>query len=72
MRVINRLCRELLATRLRYAHLVAAARATLAAARDGEPDALDYLADELATHHDPHGHTPRWWAEICRTGQVQR
>ena len=34
----------------RYANLVAAARATLTAAHDGEPMALLYLADELDTY----------------------
>jgi hypothetical protein len=33
--------------RLAYANLRAAARAVLTAARDGEPDPLAYLADEL-------------------------
>ena len=40
--------------RRRYHDLVAAARATLAAAADGEPDPLYYLRDELtATGHLP-------------------
>ena len=40
--------------RRRYHDLVAAARATLAAATDGEPDPLYYLRDELtATDHLP-------------------
>jgi hypothetical protein len=34
--------------RLRYANLLAAARATLTATYDGDPDALGYLIDELA------------------------
>lgn len=37
--------------RTELANLLAAARATLAADRDGEPDPLWYLRDELA-HHD--------------------
>lgn len=50
-RVINRLCRELTAAQLQYANLLAAARATLAAARDGDPYALEFLADELVVQH---------------------
>ena len=43
--------RSLLAlTRAEYANLLAAARATLAADRDGEHDPLYYLRDELAAH----------------------
>jgi DNA-binding XRE family transcriptional regulator len=34
-------------TRLAHANLIAAARATLAAAEDGEADPLYYLRDEL-------------------------
>ena len=37
-------------TRAEYADLLAAARATLAAHRDGEHDPLYYLRDELAAH----------------------
>jgi hypothetical protein len=38
--------------RRRYQDLIAAARASLAAAADGEPDPLYYLRDELiATGH---------------------
>ena len=37
-------------TRARYANLLAAARATLAAHRDGEADPLFYVYDELAEH----------------------
>ena len=44
---INRLEIILTATRRAYADLRAAARATLAADRDGEPDPLCYLRDEL-------------------------
>jgi hypothetical protein len=40
--------------RRRYHNLVAAARATLGAATEGEPDPLYYLRDELtATGHLP-------------------
>lgn len=43
--------RSLLAlTRVQYADLLAAARATLAADRDGEADPLYYVRDELAAH----------------------
>jgi hypothetical protein len=52
--VILRLCRELASTRMQYANLLAAARATLSAARDGEPDPLYYLVDELAAQHGRH------------------
>ena len=53
------LCRELAASRLQYANLLAAARATLAAARDGDPYALEFLADELAAQHgQPTSTTP--------------
>jgi hypothetical protein len=65
-RVIFRLCRELAATRLRYANLLAAARATLSAARDGELDALEYLADELTAQHGQHDLNPGWWDEVGR------
>jgi hypothetical protein len=44
---VDRLYRLLVDTRRRYADLAAAARATLAAAADGEPDPLAYLRDEL-------------------------
>lgn len=43
-------------TRLRYANLLAAARATVAADRDGEDEPLFYLCDELAAH----GQLPPW------------
>jgi hypothetical protein len=40
----------------RYAHLLAAARATLSAEQEGEPDPMWYLRDELrATGHLPPG-----------------
>jgi len=45
---LTRLWTQLLAVRLRYANLRAAARAALSAERDGEPDPLAYLADELS------------------------
>ena len=51
LRVINRLCRELAAVRLQYANLLAAARATVAGAQDGDPYALEFLADELVVQH---------------------
>jgi hypothetical protein len=63
-RVIRRLCHDLAALRMRYANLLAAARATLSAARDDEPDALDYLADELAAQHGQHDLHPSWWDEV--------
>jgi hypothetical protein len=47
---VDRLWTQLARTRLRYANLVAAARATLSASQDGDdPDPLSYLRDEL-TH----------------------
>ncbi|GAA3381600.1 hypothetical protein [Cryptosporangium minutisporangium] len=36
--------------RIRYAFLLAAVRATLAADRDGEPDPLYYVRDELSAN----------------------
>ncbi len=50
-RTVNRLGRELAATRTQYANLLAAARATLTAAQDGDPYALEFLADELVVQH---------------------
>lgn len=44
---IPKLCVEIRRLRTRLADLVAAARATLSAHDDGEPDALYYLRDEL-------------------------
>jgi hypothetical protein len=44
---ITRLHGELHTVRLKLANLAAAGRATLAAIRDGEPDPLAYLRDEL-------------------------
>lgn len=46
---ISRLAEELQDTRLERANLLAAARATLAAHYDGDPDPLYYLRDELNT-----------------------
>jgi hypothetical protein len=46
---ITRLDSELQAVRLDRANLAAAARATLAASHDGDPDPLSYLCDELTT-----------------------
>ena len=65
-RFIRRLCRELVAMRLSYSNLLAAARATLAAARDDESEALEYLADELAAQHGQHDLNPSWWDEVGR------
>jgi hypothetical protein len=44
---VTRLSAELKDTRLDRANLLAAARATIAAYHDGEPDPLSYLRDEL-------------------------
>ena len=44
---ITRLSTELRDTRLDRANLLAAARATIAAYHEGEPDPLSYLRDEL-------------------------
>jgi hypothetical protein len=54
---IPKLCAEIRLLRARLANLVAAARATLSANDDGEPDALYYLRDELEAqgfrqHHE--------------------
>ena len=46
------LLRALQAARLRAANLTAAGRATLAADRDGEPDPLYYLRDQLDHDQD--------------------
>jgi hypothetical protein len=55
---INRLHVELIKAQFNLSNLVAAARATLKAHRDDEPDALYYLRDELrAQGHLP----PEWW-----------
>ncbi|MGH3795333.1 MAG: hypothetical protein ACRDSP_10620 [Pseudonocardiaceae bacterium] len=45
---VARLYAALLETRLESANRLAAIRATLGAAQDGEPDPLDYLRDEVA------------------------
>jgi hypothetical protein len=47
---ITRLSGELRDTRLDRANLLAAARATIAAYHEGEPDPLCYLRDELDAH----------------------
>jgi len=57
---VERLYVLLLEGRRRYADLAAAARASLAAHADGEPDPLAYLRDELT-------HTPR--ADTGRGGR---
>jgi hypothetical protein len=44
---VTRVSAELKDTRLDRANLLAAARATIAACHDGEPDPLAYLRDEL-------------------------
>jgi hypothetical protein len=44
---VARLAAELAAARLSHANALAAMRATIAAHRDGEPDPLYYLRDEL-------------------------
>jgi hypothetical protein len=48
---VARLAAELAAARLRHANAVAAMRATIAAQRDGEPDPLYCLRDELNAPH---------------------
>ena len=50
---ITRLLAELARTRLDRANLVAAGRAALAAAAEGEADPLWYLRDELAARQAP-------------------
>jgi len=54
---IGRLHSLLLLTRIRQADLTAAARAVIAAERDGENDPLWYIRDELATNGKL---PPRW------------
>jgi hypothetical protein len=56
---VARLSAELKATRLDRANLLAAMRAALAAERDGEPDPLSYLRDELHTAHSAAESRPR-------------
>lgn len=48
---VDRLARLLSRTRWDFADLLAAARATLSADHDGEPDPLAYLRDAVAEHH---------------------
>lgn len=48
--------------RRRYADLLAAARATLRAAHDGELQALAFLTDELSASHGQHDLPPVGWA----------
>jgi hypothetical protein len=55
---LTRLAAELQDTRLDRANLLAAARATIAAYHDGEPDPLSYLRDELNAR-TPHRTDPR-------------
>jgi hypothetical protein len=45
---MTRLRAELVATRLWHANALAAMRATIGAQRDGEPDPLYYIRDELS------------------------
>ena len=45
---VTRLSAELAAARLWYANALAAIRATIGAQRDGEPDPLYYIRDELS------------------------
>ena len=56
---VQRLDAELHSARLDRANLLAAARATLAASQDGEPDPLSYLRDELDTPTTPPDDTGR-------------
>ncbi len=49
---VRRLANLLARTRAEFANLLAAARATLAAHRDGEHDPLWYLRDQLAEHDE--------------------
>ncbi len=51
----KRMAAELWDLRMSCANLLAASRATLTANRDGEPDPLFYLRDELSVQ----GHLPR-------------
>jgi hypothetical protein len=52
---ITWLARELAAVRLQSANRLAAIRAALSAAADGEPDPLAYLRDQLAEETDNAG-----------------
>lgn len=56
---VKRLAEEVQSARLDRANLLAAARATLAASRDGEPDPLYYLRDELDALTTPPDDTGR-------------
>ena len=56
---VTRLSAELKDTRLDRANLLAAARATIAAYHDGEPDPLSYLRDELTARTPHHGDSRR-------------
>lgn len=56
----TRLHAELRAARLKLANLAAAGRATLAAIRDGEPDPLSYLRNELAAQGFLGDQDPTW------------
>jgi hypothetical protein len=56
---IRRLSAELGNTRLDRANLLAAARATIAAHHDGEPDPLSYLRDELGAQATNPADVPR-------------
>jgi hypothetical protein len=47
---INRLRRTMAVLRARYANLLAAVRAAVAADQDGETDPMTYLYDELPDH----------------------
>jgi hypothetical protein len=47
---VERLWLGLVATRRRYANLLAAARLTIRAQHHGEPDPTAYLRDELPDH----------------------
>ena len=53
---VGRLHSLLILARIRHADLTAAARAAIAAERDGENDPLWYIRDELAAN----GKLPRW------------
>lgn len=60
---VRRLRAALWAVRIRYANLVAAGRATLVAAADGEADPLAYLRDELPPAPPGHPlHAERGWS----------
>jgi hypothetical protein len=48
---VARLAAELAATRLESANRLAAMRAALGAAADGEPDPLEYIRDELPEYN---------------------